>query len=146
MNGRLFLGSLVVLAVLSGAVVAEAERNYAAVSSVETTDARVVSASVDDGGMLLTIAVDNEMGERLRVQYVHLSVQWADGSVSASVPYNGYETLPPGESRLSPGIGTRQFESLPEPGETVVVDGYVAVEVYNGYRFEVPIAEREVTL
>ena len=146
MKDRLLLGSLVILAVLSGAVVAEAERNYAAVSSVEATDARVASASVDDGGMLFTISVDNEMGEHLRVQFVHLSVRRADGTVSASVPYNGYETLPPGESRLSPGISARQFESPPEPGETVVVDGYLSVEVYNDYRFEVPIAEREVTL
>jgi len=29
---------------------------------------------------------------------------------------------------------------------TLVVEGFVAVEVYNGYRFEIPIEPTEVTL
>lgn len=146
MNSRLLLGSLLALAVLSGAVVVEAERNYAAVTAVEGTEASVESATADDDGVSITIAVRNTMGEPLRLQYVHLRVERANGTTSTSVPYNGYETLAAGESTLRTGVTERQFDDDPQADETVVVSGHLAVEVYNAYRFKVPIDEREVTL
>lgn len=146
MSSRLLLGSLLAVAIFSGAVVAEAERNYAAVTAVEETVASVEAASADGDGVSIAISVRNTMGEPLRLQYVHLRLDRANGSASTSVPYNGYETIPPGESTLTTGITDRQFEGEPESGETVVVDGHLVVEVYNGYRFEIPIDSREVTL
>lgn len=146
MTGRHLLGSLLIVAVLSGGVVAEAERNYAAVTDVEGTTASVASATADGDGVSVTLTVDNGMGEALRIQYVYLTVSRENGTATTSVPYQGYERLPQGESTLRTGVPARQFDEAPAPGETVTVRGYLAVEVYNGYRFEIPIAEREVTL
>lgn len=146
MNRRLLFGSLVLLAALSAAVVVEAERNYAAVTAVEETTASVESVDVVAGGLDVVVAVDNRMTDSLRVQFVHLSVERANSTAKASTPYNGHRTLPPGRSRVTAGIPPRQLSEPFVPGERVTVDGYLSVEVYNGYRFEVPIEPREVTL
>ena len=143
---RLLLGSMLAIAVFSGVVVTEAERNFAAVTVVDETTASVETAAANGDGASIIIAVQNTMGQPLRLQYVHLTVEGADGRSSASVPYNGYETLPPGESTLTTGITERQFEGDARVGDSVIVSGHLAVEVYNAYRFQVPIDEREVTL
>lgn len=146
MNRRGLLASLFVLALLSGAVVVEAERNYANVTSVEQTDARVANVAADDGALQVRLAVENRMGEPLRLQFVHLEVNRTDHTDAASVPFNGYRTLPAGRATLTVGVPPRQLTGTLGENETVVVGGYVAVEVYNGYRFEVPFGPTEVTL
>lgn len=140
------LGSLVIIALFSAAVVAEAERNYAAVTEVEQTEAQVDTVSMVEGDLEVRITVDNSMPEALRLQFVHLTVERNNHTDAASVPYKGYRTLPPGTSTLSTGIPERHLTGGLSPGETVVVGGYLSVEVFNGYRFEVPIDERAVTL
>lgn len=146
MNRRLVAGSLLVIALFSGAVVVEAERNYAAVTAVERTDARVDAVWTAGGDLEVRIAVENSMPEALRLQFAHLTVERVNHTDAASVPYNGYRTLPPGQSTLTTGIPERKLTGGLSPGETVVVGGYLSVEVFNGYRFDVPVEKREVTL
>lgn len=146
MNQRLLLGSLLVIALFSVGVVAEAERNYATVTEIEDTSATAASVSIDDGGVLVELAVENTMTEDLRVEFVHLSVRRANTTTEASVPYNGYRTVESGEDTLTAGIPERQFETPLESGETVRVEGFVAVEVYNGYRFRITLEPTEVPL
>lgn len=142
---RLF-ATLLVAALLSGAVVVEAERNYAAVASVEEAEARVDGVSTVDGRLQVRLAVRNTMNEPLRVQFVHLEADRANHTDAASIPYNGYRRLPPGRTALTVGIPSRQLTGSLGDGETMVVSGYLEVEVYNGYRFEIPIEPTEVTL
>ncbi|MFB6201766.1 MAG: hypothetical protein ABEI98_07125 [Halorhabdus sp.] len=146
MNSRLLLGSLVVLAALSGAVVVEAERNYAAVTSVEQSTASVGSATATDGGVQVEVVVKNEMPEPLRVQYVRLVLHRPNATDAASIPYQGTRSLAPGEATLTMTVPERQLTGTVSAGETLRVDGYVAVAVFNGYRFQIAIEEREVTL
>lgn len=146
MTSRLLFGSLFVIAVLSGVVVAEAQYNYASVTDLERTTAHVERVSAVDGGLQVELVVENSMNERLRIQYVHLNVNRTNHSDSASVPINGYRTLAPGRSTLTVTVPERQVTGELEARETMIVDGRIAVEVYNGYQFEVPIDPEEVTV
>lgn len=143
---RHVLGSLLGITLFSGAVVAEAEHNYATVTALTETHARVEWARADDGGLQVRLAAHNSMNEPLRVQYVHLEIDHADGIDSASVPYNGIRSLPPGDSTLSPSIPERKITGQLEAGDSITVSGGVAVDVYNEYRFEIPIEPQEVEL
>lgn len=146
MNRRLFFASLVVVAVLSGIVVAEAERNYAAVTSSDDTEASVANVTYTDEGLDVAVSVRNTMTERLRVQFAHVEIEHANGTDGASEPYKGHLTLAPGKSTFSVWIPARQLSDGVGAGDTVTVSGYVSVEVFNGYQFEVPIRPRDVTL
>ncbi|WP_373189729.1 hypothetical protein [Halolamina sp.] len=146
MNSRYLLGSLVVIAMLSGVVVAEAERNYVAVTSVSQSTASVGSVSQTDDGLRIQVVVENSMNEPLRVQYVRLKLDRRNYTDATSFPYQGRRTLPPGESSMMMTVPTRQLSGDLSEDTTLVVEGFVAVEVYNGYRFEIPIEPTEVTL
>lgn len=146
MNSRYLLGSLLVVALLSGAVIAEAERNYATVSSATGSSGTVEAVSQTDGGLQVEIAVENTMNEPLRVQYVRLEFDQENYTDAASIPYQGRRTLATGVSTMTMTVPSRQISGELSAGTTLVVEGFVAVEVYNGYRFEIPIEPREVTL
>lgn len=146
MNSRHLLASLVVIALLSGGVVAEAEQNYTAVTSVEQTSASVGSVTETDGDLQVEIVVENTMDDPLRVQYVRLELEHQNATDAASIPYQGHRQLPAGQSTMTMTVPDRQLSGSLSTGTTLVVEGFVAVEVYNGYRFEIPIEPREVTL
>ncbi|MFB6221087.1 MAG: hypothetical protein ABEH90_06575 [Halolamina sp.] len=146
MNRRYFLSSLLGVAAFSGAVVAEAEHNYATITRRDEAAARVDDVSPADGALRVTLAVENPMNEGLRVQYVHIEVSRRESVDAASFPYNGSRTLAPGRSTLTPTVPERQLTGELTDGEPMTVTGYLAVEVYNEYRFEIPIEPAEVTL
>lgn len=146
MNARHLLGSLIVIALLSGAVVAEAERNYHRVTAVEENTATVSSVTLVNEGLEVEVAVHNAMSEPLRVQYVHLELDRENHTDATSVPYNGYRSLLPGQSTLVMTVASRQLSGTVTEGETVTISGFVAVEVFNGYRFKITIEPTEVTV
>lgn len=137
--------SLVVLTLFSVGVVAEAERNYANVTSLDESTASIVDAEFDDG-VVVTIRVHNSMNRPLRVQYVHVDLSHEDGRGAASTPYQGYQSLSPGTGTVKAYVPARLISGNLSEGDDVTVTGTVAVRVYNDYRFEIPIEQREVTL
>jgi hypothetical protein len=138
--------SLVLLALLSGVVLAEAEANYQNVTSRDQTTATVNSVDLTDDGVRVVLQVHNSMEEPLRVQYVHIVLDRENATDAASVPYNGYRTLPPGDGLVTGGVPGRQTTGTISEGDTFTVRGTVAVEVYNRYRFEIPVEPTEVTI
>ncbi|NHX37964.1 MULTISPECIES: hypothetical protein [Halolamina] len=146
MNNRLLLGSLVVLAALSGVVVVEAEQNYAAVTAGDPSTATVGSATATDDGVQIEVVVVNEMPEPLKVQYVRIVLHRPNATDAASIPYKGARSVAPGESTLTMTVPERQLSGNVSAWERVHIDGYVAVAVYNDHRFQVSIKERKVTL
>lgn len=139
--------SLVVVALLSGAVLAEAEANYERVTNRDETTASVTSVELtDDGGVAVTLRVDNTMNEPLRIQYVHVVLDRANVTDAASTPYNGYRSIPPEGGVVDAGVPGRQMSGSVAEGDTFTVRGTVAVEVYNRYRFEIPVEPAEVTI
>lgn len=145
-KSRHLLGSLVIVALLSGVVVAEAERNYATVTSVAQSGASVDSVTETADGLHVHITVENTMNEPLRVQYVRLEFNQGNYTDAASIPYQGRRTLATESSSITMRVPARQISGELSAGTTLVVEGFVAIEVYNGYRFEIPIEPREVTL
>lgn len=143
----LVAGSLVLLALLSVAVVAEAEANYATVTNRETATANVAEVTVtDDGSVQVRLGVENTMNEPLRVAYVHLELDREHSNDAASTPFGGYRTLPPGRSELTAGVTARQLSTDVAAGERITIRGRVAVSVYNNFRFDITIEETAVTL
>jgi hypothetical protein len=140
------MASLLLLALASGAVLAEAEANYERVTSRDETVATVASVELVDGDVGVVVRVENAMREPLRVQYVHVVLDRHNATDSASASYNGYRTLPPGEGTVSATVPARQTTGRVAPGEAITVRGTVAVEVYNRYRFEIPVEPAEVTV
>ena len=146
-RSALLAATLVLLALLSGAVLVEAETNYERVASRDQTTAEVASVELtDDGSVAVGVRVRNTMREPLRVQYVHVELDRANATDAASVPYNGYRTVAPGTEIVSAGVPSRQLTGTVSEGDTFTVRGTVAVEVYNRYRFEIPIEPTEVTI
>lgn len=137
--------SLVALTLLSVGVVAEAERNYANVTSLDESTASVVDAEFDDG-VVVTIQVHNSMNRPIRIQYVHVDVTHDGGRGAASTPYQGYESISPGTGTVKGYVPARLISGTLSAGDDVTVTGTVTVRVYNDYRFEIPIEQREVTL
>lgn len=146
MKRRRIVGSLVGVAFASGAVVAEAERNYAAVASRAETEAQVEAVDVGKDGLRVRLLVRNSLNEPVRLRYVHLDVDHAEYVDSASVPFNEYRSLDPGRSPLIVTIPERQLTGEPTAGETVTVSGTVAVTVYNEYEFDIPVGPTEARL
>lgn len=142
---RIVTVSLVALTLLSVGVVAEAERNYANVTSLDESTASVVDAEFDDG-VVVTIRVHNSMNRPVRIQYVHIDLSHDDGRGSASTPYQGYKSLSPGTGTVTGYVPARLISGNLSQGDDVTVTGTISVQVYNDYRFEIPIEEREVTL
>jgi hypothetical protein len=145
-TSRLVVASLLSLALVSGVVIAESERNYASVADRDRTTATVVDATADRGGIVADLLIHNSMNEPLRIRYVSLRSVRANVTDSASTPFREARTLPPGETTLQVGIPARQVAGNVSGGETARIGGTVVVVVYNGYEFEIPIEEREVTL
>lgn len=144
-NRLLVTVSLLVLTLVSVGVVAEAERNYATVTERDDSTA-AVSDVVLDGGIELSVRVHNSMNRPLRVQYVHVDLAHDEGNGGSSTPYNGYRTVGPGTETLVVSVPERLTGGPLSEGDTVTVSGTVVVEVYNDYRFEIPIEPTEVTL
>jgi len=144
-NRRTVAVSLVVLTLLSVGVVAEAERNYATVTDLDESTASVVDAELDEG-VVVTIRVHNSMNRPVRVQYVHVDLAHEGGRGAASTPYQGYRTLAPGTGTLTGHVPSRLVRGNLSRGDDVAVSGTVAVRVYNDFRFEISIEQREVTL
>ncbi|MFC6941958.1 hypothetical protein ACFQE8_18590 [Salinirubellus sp. GCM10025818] len=142
---RLVLASLVALALLSVVVVAEAERNYATVTTLDRSTASVVDATLEERAVV-TLRVHNSMRRAVRVEYVTISLSGDNASGLASTPYNEHRKLPPGEERITGVVPLRQVDGELAEGDRVTVGGSVAVRVYNAYRFEIPIEPTEVTL
>jgi len=138
--------SLVLLALLSGSVLVEAETNYERVATRDETVATVDSVELVDGDVIVAVEVHNTMREPLRVRYVNVVLDRDNATDSASVPYNGYLTIPAGEAIVNASVPARQTTGTVTPGETFTVRGTVAVEVFNRYRFEIPIEPAEVTV
>ncbi|MEF8801293.1 MAG: hypothetical protein V5A38_01110 [Halolamina sp.] len=137
--------SLVVLTLLSVGVVAEAERNYANVITFEESTASVADAEFDDG-VVVTVRVHNSMNRPIRVQYVHVDLSHEDGRGSASTPYQGFNSISPGTGTVKGYVPARLISGNLSQGDAVTVTGTVTVRVYNDYRLEIPIEQREVTL
>ena len=142
---RLVVVSLVVFALVSVGVIAEAERNYATVTTLDRSTASVVDASLGEQ-VVVGIRVHNSMNRPIRVDYVTVSLSGDDAGGLASTPYNEHRELPPGEGRISGVVPLRQVDGELAEGDRVTVDGTVAVRVYNAYEFEIPIEPTEVTL
>lgn len=145
-RSTLVAASLLLFALLSGGVLVEAEANYERVANRDETVATVAAVELVDGDVVVTVEVDNTMREPLRVRYVNVVLDRADATDSASMPYNGYRTLPTGEGFVNASVPARQTTGTVSPGETFTVQGTVAVEVFNRYRFEIPIEPTEVTV
>ena len=143
---RRVVASLLLVALLSGAVVAEAERNYASVTGRDETTATVADVRVEDGAIAVDLRVNSSMNEALRIRYVHLTVARPGHIDGASTPFKGLRSLSPGGNDLGVSIPARQISGTVSPGDTATVTGEIAVSVYNGYEFTVPIEEAEVTL
>lgn len=137
--------SLVALTLLSVGVIAEAERNYATVTNLDESTASVVETEIDEG-LVVTLRVHNSMNRPVEIQYVHVELSHDDGRGSASTPYNGLRSLDPGDGTLTAYVPSRLAGTELSSGDEVTVSGTVAVRVYNDYRFEIPIEQREVTL
>lgn len=143
---RLFVtASLLLLTLVSVGVVAEAERNYATVTERDDSTA-TVSEVVLDGGIELSVRVHNSMNRPLRVQYVHIGLSHDEGNGGSSTPYNGHRTIGSGTETLTVSVPERLTGGSLSEGDTVTLRGTVLVEVYNDYRFEIPIEPTEVTL
>lgn len=147
MNRRRRLGtvSLVVLTLLSVGVVAEAERNYAAVTDRDGSNASVSDVAFDER-LEVTLRVHNSMNQPVRIQYVHVDLHHAEGTGGSSTSFNGYRTLDPGTETMTVFVPARLVGGSLSQGDRVTVSGTVAVQVYNGYRFEIPIDSREVEI
>lgn len=137
--------SLVVLTLLSIGVVAEAERNYANVSSLDESTASVADAEFDEG-VVVTIRVHNSMNRPLRIQDLHVDISHDDGRGAASTPYQGYRSLSPGTETVKGYVPERLISGNLSAGDEITVKGTITVRVYNDYRFQIPIEEAEVTL
>lgn len=141
---RLAVASLVVLAAVSLGVVVEAERNYATVAAADDSTAAVDRVAVDED-VTVTVRVYNSMRRPLRVEYATVDLSHAEGGGGSSTPYGGRRTLPPGNGTLTVTVPARLVDGSLSAGDSLTVGGVVAVRVYNGYRFEIPIDAREVT-
>lgn len=139
------MASLVVLTLLSVGVVAEAERNYAAVTERDGSTASVSDVAFDER-LEVTLRIHNSMNRPVRLQYVHVDLHHDEGNGGSSTSFNGYRTLDPGTETVTVSVPSRLVGGSLSQGDNVTVSGTVAVEVYNGYRFEIPIDSREVTL
>lgn len=137
--------SLLFLTLISVGAVAEAERNYATVAERGDSTAAVDGVALD-GGVELSIRVYNSMNRPLRIQYVTVDLSHADGHGGSSTPYNGYRTVDPGVETLTVSVPERLVGGSLSAGDTVTIRGTVVVEVYNDYRFDIPIDSTEVTL
>lgn len=142
---RLGVASLVVLSLLSVVVVAEAERNYAAVTEREGSTASVSDVAFDER-LEVTLRVHNSMNQPIRLQYVHVDLHHDEGTGGSSTSFNGYRTLDSGTETVTVAVPPRLVGGSLSQGDSVTVSGTVAVQVYNGYRFEIPIDSREVTV
>lgn len=146
MRNRLVFVSLLLVTALSLGVVADAEANYRAVTTADETVATPVDASLTEDGVAVTVRVYNSMNKPLRVDFVRLVLVRPDGTDQVSIPFGERRSLPPGNATLTAGVPGRQIAGELSRGDRVRVRGYVAVAVFNGYEFEVPIREREVTV
>ncbi|AEN06940.1 hypothetical protein Halar_3333 [halophilic archaeon DL31] len=143
---RLFVTvSLLVLTLVSVGVVAEAEHNYATVTDRDDSTA-AVSEVVLDEGLEMSIRVHNSMNRPLRVQYVTVNLAHDEGNGGSSTPYNGRRTVAPGTETLVITVPERMTGGSLSEGDSVTVSGTVVVEVYNDFRFEIPIELAEVRL
>lgn len=141
----LVTASLLFFTLVSVGVVAEAERNYATVAERDDSTAAVDGVALDDG-LELSVRVYNSMNRPLRVQYVNIDLSHDDGRGGSSTPYNGYRTVDPGAETLTVSVPERLMGGPLSRGDTVRLRGTVVVEVYNNYRFDIPIEPTEVTL
>lgn len=141
----LVTASLLLLTLVSVGAIAEAEHNYATVTEREDSTATVSNVVLDEG-LGLSIQVYNSMNRPLRVQYVHIDLAHDEGTGGSSTPYNGYRTIAPGTETLTVSVPERLTGGSLSEGDTVTVRGTVVVEVYNEYRFDIPIEPTEVTL
>lgn len=137
--------SLITLTLLSVGVIAEAERNYVNVTDLDESTASVVDAKFDDG-VVVTIQVHNSMNRPIRIQYVHVDLTHTDGRGAASTPYQGYRSISSGTGTVKGYVPARLISGNLSEGDEITVTGTVTVQVYNDYRFEIPIEKREVTL
>lgn len=138
--------SLLVLALVSGGVLAEAEYNYASVTNAGESTASVLDASRTDDGLRVRLSVENELDARLDVEYIHVEADHVGGVDEASVPYDGRRTLPPGETTLVVRIPERQLSDPTARIDRATVRGTVAVSAFNGYEFEIPINPKRVNV
>ena len=143
---RQAMALLLFVTLLSGAVVVEAERNYASVTSRDETTAVIVDARVEHGTLAVDLRVNNLMNEPLRIQYVYLSVSRSEHTDGASTPFKGMRSLSSGENDLTIHIPARQISGNVSVGDSATVSGEIMISVYNGYEFAIPIEEREMTL
>lgn len=139
------MASLVVLTLLSVGVVAEAERNYAAVTERDGSTASVSDVAFDER-LEVTLRVHNSLNQPVRLQYVHVDLHHGEGTGGSSTPFNGYRTLDPGTETVTVSVPSRLVGGSLSRGDEVTVSGTVAVKVYNGYQFEIPIDIREVKI
>ncbi|GAA0256719.1 hypothetical protein [Haladaptatus pallidirubidus] len=143
---RRVVASLLAIALLSGAVIAEAEQNYASVTSRDETSAGIADTNIENGALVADLRVNSSMNEPLRIQYVHLTVAHPGYNDSASTPFKGQRSLLPGENDLKVDIPARQVSGNLSAGDAVTVYGEIVVSVYNGYEFDIPVERTEVTL
>lgn len=140
--------SLLALTVLTTGVMVEAEANYADVVRSQETAAQVTDVTEVESGLEFQLAVTNPLDSEIRIEYVRLEIADSNGSVGVSVPFNGYTSIPPNKDveTVDVFVSERRYERLLPLGEPLTVRGYLEVTAYNGYQFQIPIAESEVEL
>lgn len=145
---RVVVLSLLTITAVSTGVVFEAGTNYADIVRSEDTTAHVAAVTEHESGLEFRVAVTNPLDHPIRIEYIRLEITDADESVGVSVPFNEYESIPPGEDAgtVDAFVIERRYEPLAPLGESLTVSGHLEVRAYNEYQFTIRISESEVEL
>lgn len=140
--------SLLAIMAVSAGVVFEAEANYAAITLSDDATAHVTEVTKDESGLEFQLTVTNPLNHPVRIEYVRLEIDDGNESVGVNVPFNGYESVPPGDDVeiVDAFVIERRYERLSPIDGPLTVNGYLEVTIYNGYQFKIPIDESEVEL
>lgn len=138
--------SLLLVALLSGGVLAEVETNYASVVRSDESTARVTEAEQSEDGILFRIDVENQLDHPVRIDYVRLNITEGNRSVLVSVPFGERVSVPPGGDTIEAFVSARRYERLSPIEDPLTVKGYIVVRVFTDHMFTITLTESEVEL
>lgn len=141
---RILFVSLLLLVVMTAAIVAEAEMNYATSTKADQAVATVTDTRRTNGGLQVRLKVENPLNRPLQIRYVSLDISDGEDLATIGIPYTLRDSLPPGTSRLTVAAEPRYLRSVSLNG-TIWIKGHIAVEVYNDFEFKVNIRRTEIT-
>lgn len=138
--------SLLLVALLSGGVLAEVETNYATMVQSDESTAWVTEAEQSEDGILFQIAVENHLNHPIRIDYVRLNITEKNRSVLVSVPFGERASVSPKGGTIEAFVSARRHERLSPIEKPLNINGYIVVRVFNNHKFIITVTESKVEL